>query len=841
MPFHQAISVLLCHIGQKAVDVKRAARNRMALERLDLSLSSFPSSLRSPLFLIRSFFLLSGIFLSTCLQAQEVNISPTDLELGINRSIALFNSSNLPSNSIIRIGTFASGGTNSSELSAFVNSWTNQTSTTNFLSFLNTNFISWNSFGSTNSPWPGADTVSVTDTNSTAFTSNNLVGKPMYLWASTPTNDSSAEMLILRSWLPAGFPDPEGGNPSLFSLLPSGTNGVTFLDPSDGESILTEYGVSVLFGQYFSDSLQFRMSGVNPLNEITSLLVQTNAKGAVSTYQIVANNGPDRFFATTNTSSTSLTLTNLPVGFSIATNTYVTSNVIDGVTNTSTNMSPDAGLITAGTNALPGTYSIRLVASNSLTASVATNTLTWVLKNPTLSFTSGPSSITATLGKGMTSNFTSTDSNAAYTVTSGKLFGLNLTNSNGVGVLSGTPTSVGSNSVWIQATAGTNVGATNFTLVVNPFSLGIAGLTGVLTCTSGVAQTFTVTNSEGYTDLRGELYSVSEISALSFNGSSLVISTNTVPQLKGADNVSLTLTAFRAVGGTTISSSTTVPLRIVAPTPGALVGPTEFEVDVGQAFSTTILSDVGAYGMMSFANLPPGLVVVANRNGYIAGTNTSTNLPYQFPVRVVVDSTQIYEGGGTYTNTNVIFRLRNTNPPYFASATNRQIGGVGRPVNVVLSASNYPFVYTASNLPAGLQLNGNIISGTPAVDGRIKLPIEVPITASNSIRPGSTNPTDWRGGGALLIFYIAETKPTTATSLSGSSNLQVGNPASFSMLAAQQLGLRIAGYGFPPGLSIDSSTGLVTGTPTAAGTYAVTVFIQNGKGWIKKTVSLTVR
>ncbi|NDB96673.1 MAG: hypothetical protein EBZ78_11050 [Verrucomicrobia bacterium] len=61
------------------------------------------------------------------------------------------------------------------------------------------------------------------------------------------------------------------------------------------------------------------------------------------------------------------------------------------------------------------------------------------------------------------------------------------------------------------------------------------------------------------------------------------------------------------------------------------------------------------------------------------------------------------------------------------------------------------------------------------------------------------------------------------------------------MLAAEQLGLRIAGYGFPPGLSIDSSTGLVTGTPTAAGTYAVTVFIQNGKGWIKKTVPLSVR
>ena len=461
MPFHQAISVLLRLVGLKAVHVKRVARSETALGRLDLSLSS----LRSPLFLIRSFFLLSGIFLSTSLQAQEVIISPNDGELGINRSVALFNGSLLPTNSLIRIGTFASGGTNASELSAFVNSWTNQTSTTNFLSFLNTNFVSWNSFGSANSPWPGTASVSVANTNTPAFASNNLVGKPMYLWAfSTPTNDSSAEMLILRSWLPAGFPDPDGGINTLLSLLPSGTNVVTYLDPDDNE--ITEYGVSVLFGQYFSDSLQFRMSGVNPRSEITSLLVQTNASGAVSTYQITANNGADRFFATTNTGSTNLTLTNLPVGFSIATNTYVTSNVINGVTNTSTNMSSDAGQITAGTNALPGTYSIRLVASNSLTASVATNTLTWVLKNPTLSFTSGTNSITATLGKGMTSNFTSTGTDPTYTVASGKLFGLTLSNSSGVGVLSGAPTSVGSNSVWIQATAGTNVGATNFTLVV---------------------------------------------------------------------------------------------------------------------------------------------------------------------------------------------------------------------------------------------------------------------------------------------------------------------------------------------------------------------------------------
>ena len=235
MPFHQAISVLRCFAAERAVHVKRAARNRIALVRLDRSLSlSPPFSPRSSLSLVPLLFLLSWIFLSTNLQAQDVEFTQPD-PFGANRSVTLTTGSLLPTNSLIRIGTFASGGTNSSELSAFVNSWTNQTSTANFLNFLNTNFVSWNSFVSTNSPWPGTNTISVATTNST-FASNNLVGKPMYLWASTPTNDSSAEMLILRSWWPQGFPDPEGGIPSVFSLLPSGTNGVPYLNFDDGVS-----------------------------------------------------------------------------------------------------------------------------------------------------------------------------------------------------------------------------------------------------------------------------------------------------------------------------------------------------------------------------------------------------------------------------------------------------------------------------------------------------------------------------------------------------------------------------------------------------------------------------
>jgi len=330
-------------------------------------------------------------------------------------------------------------------------------------------------------------------------------------------------------------------------------------------------------------------------------------------------------------------------------------------------------------------------------------------------------------------------------------------------------------------------------------------------------------------------------SGVSFNGTDLVIAADAVPLVRGLNNITLTLTASK-VGVSGASASTTVPLRIVAPTPTRLVGPTEFEVDVGQAFSSTILSDAGTYGRMSFSNLPSELASFAN--GQVLGTQTNIALGYQFAVRVVADSTQIYEGGGSYTNTNVIFRLRNTNAPYFASTTNRHIVGAGRPINPInLIASNFPFQYTASNLPSGLRLSGNQISGTPTVAGIFT----VPITASNSFRPGSTNPADWQGGSATLIFHIAGTKPTASAlpsspgAIPRNSTISLNDNVYLIPGGAENQGVRLAAYGLPPGVSLEPTTGKLYGTTGGAGSYNATVFVQNGKGWIKKIVTLTVQ
>jgi len=639
-------------------------------------------------------------------------------------------------------------------------------------------------------------------------------GRRMYLiFYNAATAAAATELAIFRYLTPTDLiigsqgVFPTAGNPAA-----SNERDTSFLmNPSN---------LSLLIGQNVNG--QLRLGSIsNGIGQITSILTDTSTVGSPDSYQILANNGADRFFATTNTGSTELTLTNLPTGFSIATHT---------------------GVITVGTNAAANTYSIRLVASNSVTASVATNTLTWVLQASSLAFTTTTNLISGTAGVAISDfTFVSTGTSPTYAADEQSLRGLSLSTN---GVLSGIPNSVGTNEVTIQASAGGQSGATNFSLAVAAPVISVpAGQLsgGQLVATSGIARTIGLGNTAGFTNLSWVINP--ELAGISVNGTNLIIATNALPLLKGTTNVTLTLTAIRAVGQSNVSASTSVPLRILAPAPTALVGTNEFEVDVGQAFSTTILSDAGTYGRMSFSNLPSGLV--GNQNGLVAGTNSSTNLPYEFPVRVVADSTQIYEGGGIYTNTNVIFRLRNTNAPYFSRTNENVLASPGRPISPIqLVASNFPSRYSTPTLPPGLQRAANTITGTPTTAGRF----EVPVVAYNSYRPGSTNPADEQMGINTLILTIRvdSTRPTSVvptapgtitrnTTISTSDNLYL-IPG-----GAENAGVRVAAYGLPPGISLDATTGKLSGTTGGPGSYTATVFIQNGRGWIKKTITLTVQ
>jgi len=540
---------------------------------------------------------------------------------------------------------------------------------------------------------------------------------------------------------------------------------------------------------------------LNASPQITSALTATATRGSAFSYQITADSSP-----------TSYNATGLPTGLSVNT----------------TN-----GLISGTPTVAAGTFTVTLSAAN------ATGTGT---ANLTVNLSATPritSANTQTATRGVSFSFPVTaDSSPSSFAASSLPAGLTINATSGL--ITGIPTAsagVFTNSLSASNATGTGP-ATNFILTLLDPTIAVPNgdLTGgQLVVTAGTARTSTVTKTANFTNLTGTVEPAT--TGVSFDGTSLIIATNAQPLAKRTTNVTLTLTATRV--GTPVSASTTVPLRIVAPVPTALVGTNEFEVDVGQLFSTSIVTDVGALARMSFSNLPSGLTSFAN--GTVSGTNTSTNLPFEFVVPVRADSSIDYEGGGVFTS-SVTMRLRNTNAPYFAPATNRYLLALGRSIPAVnLQAFNFPFRYTASNLPAGLQLVGANISGTPTAAGRF----EVPVVAYNAFRPGSTNPADWQTGSGTLIFHVADARPPTSVAPTSPGALSQGAAIALTdnryLLDAASSGVNVAAYGLPPGISLDATTGKIYGTPTSRGTYTATVFIQNGRGWIKKTVTLTVQ
>src|SRR5205823_4273264 len=120
-----------------------------------------------------------------------------------------------------------------------------------------------------------------------------------------------------------------------------------------------------------------------------------------------------------------------------------------------------------------------------------------------------------------------------------------------------------------------------------------------------------------------------------------------------------------------------------------------------------------------------------------------------------------------------------------------------------------------------------LISGTPAAGTDAGSPYSVTISATNA---GGT-------GSATLTLTINPAKPVITSSLTATG--QVGVAFSYQITATNNPTSYNA-TGLPPGLSINTSTGLISGTPTTAGTYSATTSATNAAGTGSATLTLTI-
>ena len=218
----------------------------------------------------------------------------------------------------------------------------------------------------------------------------------------------------------------------------------------------------------------------------------------------------------------------------------------------------------------------------------------------------------------------------------------------------------------------------------------------------------------------------------------------------------------------------------------------------------------------SAVGLPPGLSLNAS-TGLISGTIPTTAAGNRYAVTVTVSD-------GT-TSTSQSFEWEVTS--LILSSPGDQTSTEGVPVSLALTAqdaSSRTLTYTASGLPAGLSINASsgLISGTTPVGQGSSDSSPVTVTVSDGLVSVSQT-FNW-----AVLSVAALDNPGAQTNAEGAAvSLQMNGAGD---------GVTFSAVGLPAGLTIDSSSGLISGSigygaaESNGGTYTATVTAQDDLG-----------
>ena len=203
--------------------------------------------------------------------------------------------------------------------------------------------------------------------------------------------------------------------------------------------------------------------------------------------------------------------------------------------------------------------------------------------------------------------------------------------------------------------------------------------------------------------------------------------------------------------------------------------------------------------------LPPGLNLL---NGVFSGTPTAVG-NYSFTI-TAYGFNNLCSGSQTY-NFTINCPTVSLTPATLLSVS------VGTAYNQTLSATpanNYSFAITQGALPPGLLLSTTgTISGTPTAAGNYAFAI----TATGF--GGCTGTQAY----SLLVTDACTTIALTPASLPGGTLGAAYNQTVSAIGGTAPYTFSVASGALPPGLTLDATTGALSGTLTASGTFALTL------------------
>ncbi|MCO4862219.1 putative Ig domain-containing protein [Cupriavidus sp. WGlv3] len=485
-------------------------------------------------------------------------------------------------------------------------------------------------------------------------------------------------------------------------------------------------------------------------------------------------------------------------GTAIATGTSIT------YTPTSSYAGPDSFTYTA-TNA-SGTS-----APATVTITVANPNLIYAPASPPPGAVGGAYSQSLAAATGGTGPYT-------YAIASGALPpGVALSSA---GLLVGTPTAGGTFNFTVRATdSSTGTGPFSVTsgtlsLVLGGAAMSLSPAPGVLSAAAGTpfSQAFTASGGTGPYSYSITVNGGTMPSGLAFNSATGVLAGT--PGTAGT--VSFTIQANDSSTGTgPYSVAGAYTLTIAAPTitlaPATLANPA-----LGVAYSQSVTASGGTapytYSLVAGA-LPPGLTLNSS-TGAMAGTTVAGG-NYNFTVQA--SDSQGFTGSRAYSlaigaPTIVI------NPATLPQAT--VAAAYSQALTAASGTAPYTYAITAGALPAGMSLSaGGVLSGTPTGGGTYNFTVR----ATDS----STGTGPYTGSQAYTLTVSAPALSLSPASLQAPVAGVAYSQAFTAGGGTAPYTFAVAAGTLPAGLSLNPSTGVLSGTPPTASTHTFTVRVTD--------------
>lgn len=238
---------------------------------------------------------------------------------------------------------------------------------------------------------------------------------------------------------------------------------------------------------------------------------------------------------------------------------------------------------------------------------------------------------------------------------------------------------------------------------------------------------------------------------------------------------------------------------------------TEGEVDASYEYQWAISPSPEVGSTWAATDLPPGLDIHPD-SALISGVPTATGTYDQGTITLTRPDL-------TTNNFDIsITIVAPAGAPQITSETTAS-GTVNEAFTYTITANNNPqsFNVAGDDLPAGVSTNSDTISGTPTESGIF----EIILSGINS-----------SGTGDEITLTITIAPEGAVPSIDSENSLagDVDELLSYQISATETPHTAYSASGLPLGMSIDTETGFISGTPTIEGVYDVELTATNANG-----------